>query len=960
MKKGLSVIAASLLVAAFSGCGSDSDSTSTDTTQTSTYYSTLVSSSGSTLEYTVLDDTIEDGKNIGSNMEVRNGGYGSSAAAHPTNINQFYALTDRGPNATYTGDDGKGKMFPTPDYTPRIGLFEIQSDGSVDKIKDILLKRPDGTEITGLPSSSALGGTGETPYNKNGDTILEDDNTTIKLDDYGLDGEGLAALKDGTFWVSDEYGPHMVHFDADGKEIGRINPFVDDNRTDFNLPAEFANRRANRGMEGLTITPDQTTLVGIMQSTMDNPKAAHSSTITRIVTINVATGVTKQYLYKQEKPANSNSEIVALSNDEFLVIERDGAFYAGGPTTADPDAQKHIYKIKLSTGTELENITLDADMTQDADVGLTIGGETLESVVYGDGTNLSTGWAALAEKGIYPVSKKLVVDMVDEVGYAHDKMEGLILFQNGSLGILNDDDFATWATGGVLEQKYLDDDMTKIDQNTLYVVQSPNLSDKLVKLGSYDTNTEAGSEIVAFDHDSKRMFTTNGAANAIDVIDISDPASPTKVTSLDLSTYGTGVNSVTAYDGKIAVAVEVKSTDGLYTNSKGKVVFFSVDGTFLKSVEVGYLPDMVTFTEDGTKVLVANEGEPNGDYSFDPEGTVGIIKVSDYSYTEITLDGTTTDADDGTAVRLGGTPSNDQAKDLEPEYIAVSGDYAYVTLQENNAMAKIDLTTNTVDYIKSYGVKSYDEESGNTIDIEEDGEIRMQTYPELYGLYMPDTIATYTTGSKTYIVTANEGDGREYPIDDVNATLETGDAYTDEKKIKKLDLDSAIADAYADDNDLKVVIDMGDTDSDGDYDKLYTYGARSFSIWDEDGDLVFDSGDSISKIVAQAQPALFNQDDGEMDGRSGNKGVEPEALAVGTIDDVTYAFVGLERQNAIVVFDITDPSEVKFVDYIETDSEGDISAEGMKFVPANESPNGKNLLLVSYEVSGSTVIYEVK
>lgn len=950
MTKYLSIAAASLLVATLTGCQSDS---SNDTPNYTTSYTSVIETNGSTLPYTVLDGTIDDGAKPGAKMEIRNGGYGSAAAAHPTNPNQFYALTDRGPNATYAD----GKMFPTPDYTPRIGLFEIQSNGSVKKIKEILLKDKDGNNISGLPNPAGYGATNEKPYDKEGNLITEDDNVTGKTDLYGLDSEGLAALNDGTFWVSDEYGPHMVHFDANGVEIDRINPFVDDNRTSINLPAEFIKRRKNRGMEGLTITPDQKTLVGIMQSTMDNPKAAHTSTMTRIVTVNLETEEIKQYLYKQDKPENSNSEIVAISNDEFLVIERDGAFARTTPT-----AQKYIYRIKLSTGTELEALSAnnDTDFAQDPDLGLTIGGETLETVVYHNG-NLAAGWATLADKGIYPVSKELVVDMVADFAYPHDKMEGLVLFKDGNLGVLNDDDFATWVTGGVLEQKYLDDAQEKIDQNTLYVVKNPVLSDKLVKLGSFNTNEAQGSEIVAYDKGSKKMFVTNGADNQIDIINIANPQAPVKVSSIDLSSYGTGVNSVTAHNGVIAAAVEVKSTDGLYTNSKGKVVFFSVDGTFIKAVEVGYLPDMVTFNEDGTKVVVANEGEPNGDYSVDPIGSIGIITVADGSYLDVNFSSTSlTNATDGTPVRLGGTPSNDQAKDLEPEYIAISGNYAYVTLQENNAMAKVNLTTGALDYVKSFGAKSYEADSGNTIDIEEDGEIRMQSYPGLFGLYMPDTIASYAINNTTYLVTANEGDGREYPINDVNATLETGDALTDEKKISKLDLDPSIADAYADDNDLKVVIDMGDEHNDGVYEKLYTYGARSFSIWSEAGDLVFDSGDSISKIVANAQPALFNQDEGEMDERSGNKGAEPEALAVGEIDGKTYAFVGLERQNAIVMYDITDPAKVRFVDYIETETEGEISPEGIKFIPASDSPNGKNILLVANEVSGSTAIYEVK
>jgi len=455
-----SVVSALVLLTGCGGSGSDTVVSNANT----------ISKAGSLVPYTVLDNTIDDGATGNGKIEIRNGGYGSAATAHPTNINQFYALTDRGPNATYTGADGKGKMFPTPTYTPRIGLFEIKTDGSISLIQDILLKDTSGNLITGLPNSSALGGTGETPYDKDGNTI-HDNNGNIKVDNFGLDGEGLVALKDGTFWVSDEYGPHIVHFDATGKEIGRINAFADDSRNIFTLPAEFANRRANRGMEGLAITPDQKTLVGIMQSTMYNPSSAVKSLdITRIVTVNLENGTIKQYLYKQEKAANSNSEIVALDNDTFIIIERDGSFLNGGPKAANSKAQKQIFKVQLSTGTELESIPLTTGMEQDTTLGLTINGETLEEVV------LNSTWTGLEVKGIYPIQKKLIVDMVNEVGYSHDKMEGLIVFNSTTLGILNDDDFATWSTSGVLEQKYLNSEHTQIDQNTLYIVKDVNLS----------------------------------------------------------------------------------------------------------------------------------------------------------------------------------------------------------------------------------------------------------------------------------------------------------------------------------------------------------------------------------------------------------------------------------------------------------------------------------------------------
>jgi len=476
---------------------------------------------------------------------------------------------------------------------------------------------------------------------------------------------------------------------------------------------------------------------------------------------------------------------------------------------------------------------------------------------------------------------------------------------------------------------------------------APTIS--LKKVGSFETSLEGGSEIVAYDANTKRMFITNGENNAIDIIDISNVTNPSLVSSIDLSSYGSGVNSVAVSNGKVAVAVEDGNETVGQKQLKGSVVIFDTNGNHLSTVEAGYLPDMVIFNEDGTKIIVANEGEPNANYDVDPIGSVGVVTLADSSYVDINFSGIAlTDANDGTAVRLGATPSNDQAKDIEPEYITVSNGYAYVTLQENNAMAKINLTNNSIEYVKSYGAKSWEASSGNTIDIEEEGEIRMKSYAGLFGLYQPDSIASYMVAGNTYVVTANEGDAREY-----------GD-FEDEKKIKKLELDSSISSEYIDENDLKVMIDLGDTDGDGDYDKLYTYGARSFSIWNEAGDLVWDSGDEIGKKVAQMQPALFNQDDGEMDGRSGNKGAEPEALTVATIAYKTYAFVGLERQNAIMVYDITDPANAKFIEYYDTGIDGDISAEGMQFIPASDSPNSKNLLLVSYEVSGSTVIYELQ
>lgn len=431
-----------------------------------------VPAQGVDLPYTVLRSDLIDHKTQ-QPIEIRNGGYGSSMTGDPADSHRFYALTDRGPNASFTGDLGKGKIFPVPDYTPRIGLFEVESNGTIRQIRTILLKRPDGTPITGLPNPAGLGGTGEVPYAVDGTPLVDNPDqpydaqtNPLRLDRYGLDSEGLVALKDGTFWVSDEYGPHIVHYDATGREIERINPFADDPRDTRHLPAELGHRRANRGMEGLAVTPDQHTLVGLMQSTLSNPdQSVNDADITRLVTIDLQTGTVGQYLYRQDKRQNSNCEIAALSATQFVLIERDGAFLYGGPNgpqAATADAQKTVYRIDLRTGTNLETVATGGGLVQNATLGLTLNGQTLEQVVH------DSGWQALAAHNIVPVDKQRIVDMVARVNYPHDKMEGLWIVDAGHLGILNDDDFALWSTDGQLEQKYLDADT--IDGNHLYVV----------------------------------------------------------------------------------------------------------------------------------------------------------------------------------------------------------------------------------------------------------------------------------------------------------------------------------------------------------------------------------------------------------------------------------------------------------------------------------------------------------
>lgn len=389
---------------------------------------------GVALPYTVLATTPQ--------AEIRNGGFGSAACAHPFNQGEFYALTDRGPNTDATG----GKYFPTPNYTPRIGHFKLKVDGSIEKISEILLKDPFGMPISGRPNPEGFGSTGEIGFDLN-DTKLENDI-------YGLDSEGLVALKDGSFWVSDEYGPHIVHYSSTGVQLERISP-LNLKTGGRKIPAVFQRRWANRGMEGLAVTPDEKTLVGIMQSRLYNPNnaGATNTTLTRIVSLNLLTGSTKQYLYRQELANNSNSEITALTDSTFLVIERDGRFSADGVSV-----MKRIYRINIAKATDVSGDFNAMD-------GMLVNGKTLEA----------NTWQELAAANIIPVQKTLAVDLVVALGdYPHDKLEGIWLINENTLGALNDDDFAIWSDPvNKIKPKTLSPTMpnAKLDGNRLYILK---------------------------------------------------------------------------------------------------------------------------------------------------------------------------------------------------------------------------------------------------------------------------------------------------------------------------------------------------------------------------------------------------------------------------------------------------------------------------------------------------------
>ena len=446
----------------------------------------------------------------------------------------------------------------------------------------------------------------------------------------------------------------------------------------------------------------------------------------------------------------------------------------------------------------------------------------------------------------------------------------------------------------------------------------------------------------------------------LQVLDISNPTSPKLVRELDMSPYGGIANSVAIRDGLVAIAVEAKTK-----TDPGKVVFFNAAGTFQGSVNVGALPDMLTFSPDGKTVLVANEGEPNSynqTDSVDPVGSVSLIDISKgvaaATVRTASFEGFSSAIEDlrAKSVRIYG-PNATVAQDLEPEYITVSADNktAWVSLQENNAIAIIDLVSGKVTEIKSLGLKDFSK-PGNGVDpSDRDGGIKISNQP-VFGLYQPDAIASLVANGQTYLLTANEGDARDYKGFTEEIRVGSRDYRLDAAKFPTATLLKTDANLGR----LTVSTASGDTDKDGDFDRIEVFGARSFSVRDVQGNLVFDSGSQLERIVAAATPTFFNADSGDIarvDTRSDNKGPEPEGLALGTVGDRTYAFVGLERGGGgVMVYEVTNPTKPVFIEYVMTP--GDVSPEGIMFISGDNSPNGKSLLVVSNELSFTTAIFE--
>ena len=499
---------------------------------------------------------------------------------------------------------------------------------------------------------------------------------------------------------------------------------------------------------------------------------------------------------------------------------------------------------------------------------------------------------------------------------------------------------------------------------------------ELNKIGSYVSgisNPDGGvAEIVSYDAAENKAWVVNGATGMLDILDLNNMEDGAiTAASLDIKALAAEVNpgffygdmtSVSVCSDRKLVAVALQAED---YDAAGYVGILNTNGEMLAMIEAGFQPDMVTFTPDGTRILAANEGEPRNGYGediTDPVGSVTIIWLNaedpaSSSHKNIGFEVFDEKREELAANCVILTKGNLPSAELEPEYIACDNETAYITLQEANAVAILDLASGTYRGVYSLGYQDLSV-AANALDLVEDGTYAANTYPDAVAAYMPDGISVYESNGKTYLVTANEGDAREWGDE------EAGTAFCNEIKETLIAVDGAEAEKVR-------VIDPEVTDGlpEG---KAVLFSSRSFSIFrvDENGlTQVFDSGKDFEALSNKYIPEYFNcsNDDNEYDSRSPKKGPEPESVTVGTVGSDLYAFIALERIGGIMVYRIDPAGETaSFVNYINTrdfsENPGeaephltsDVAPEGLRFIPE------RGILLAAFEVSGTVSAYSVE
>jgi hypothetical protein len=472
----------------------------------------------------------------------------------------------------------------------------------------------------------------------------------------------------------------------------------------------------------------------------------------------------------------------------------------------------------------------------------------------------------------------------------------------------------------------------------------------------------------AYEQSSHRVFICQRGSNRLLVFDISDLTKVRLVKSVSLATNGNKPNDVAVMGNTVAVI-----TQNSLPQAQGKVAFFDTNANFLNQLSVGAQPKSITFGNGSNQLLIANEGAPSDDYTIDPIGSISIVNLfganpamltqANVAQIDFTLLDTVAFNDN---VRIFNNANQLPSVDLEPEQIIAlsGGSQALVSLSENNALAIIDYATNTIDTVIGLGLKNFNLPNQG-FDGSNLGAIKIDRQQRVFGLYNPAGIAAFTKAGSGYWLTTNQGTPRNYS------------AYSEVEVFKNLPLGASgfpnrsvqIRDSII--GQLEVSKELGKARNGFVHDSAVAFGGRSFSVWNNTGQLIWDSGDEIEQTLATLQAANFNANSFSNQSRKASspaQGAQPNAIAIGTVDGVRYAFITLKEMGGILIYNLNNPSAPVFEQYLldrdfnqpaNDTAAGDLGPTKITFTPAGQSPNGIALLMVSSAVSGSFTIYQM-
>lgn len=631
-----------------------------------------------------------------------------------------------------------------------------------------------------------------------------------------------------------------------------------------------------------------------------------------------------------------------------------------------PVAQEEVVTTIEETPVVTEEMTSEEDTATNEDVSEEVTPES-EATETSEVETTAVENLAVEENGV--TEEETNAEVIEEV-VAEDAAAKAAVTEEEN--VTEDAEVEQAATEEVAEEsttEYLpaDNDELTVDQNA----------------ASYDAGApfdEGGTEIVKYNPKTGYIYSVNGYETALDIIENKD-AQMNLINRVYLGDFGieaSDLTSVAVHPSGDYIAISAPAVE---KTDNGLVAFFDAMGEYLNDLTVGALPDMVTFSNDGQYALVANEGEPNDDYTVNPEGSVSIIQL-DKAIADLTDEDVNNVAVDAAVlpeeVRPLGLTEEDYPLNYEPEYIVVddNSEYAYVSFQEASAIGKLDIANGEWVAITNMGYKDHSV-PGNGLDAsDKDDAINIVNWPVL-GMYHPDGIDVFDVDGESYIITANEGDSQDY------------DGYSEEVRVKDLaeeglidlkaeyyagytqeELDALVANGLFDKDQLgrlNVTTAHPFIDENGKHNALVAFGGRSFSIIRaSDMSIIFDSGDQFEQIIAAELPGYFNHDvegetwnDVSVDGRSDNKGAETESVVVGTVNGQQYAFVASERTGGFFIYNVSNPAEANFVDYIYDPSLTNISPEGLEFVDADQSPTGQAMLIVAHELSGTVTTFNL-